>query len=269
MAYINGTHYLYTIRPGDTLYTISQRFNSPLQLIEQTNALVPPFTSPSLIYPGQLIVVPEVGVGQRPVTAYIVSPGDTLYSIGQRFAATPDVMAGLNPQITNVNLIYPGVPLNIPAFVYEVEAGQSLYRLSRQMGIPLNLLIMANLGRPGFSPDVLFEGYRLIVPLPLSRNIVVFRPLPGTHVVAGQSIEGIARAFEASIAYQVRDDRGIMITNERYMNTSAGAPAFGSFSAVLQFDQQPSTASGELWVYARSARDGRIIDLVQVRVYFE
>jgi LysM repeat protein len=268
MAIIEGIHYLYTIRPGDTLYTISQRFGSPLQLVEQTNALFPPFTDPSLIYPGQLIVVSETGVGQRSEISYIVSPGDTLYSIGQRFSATPDIMAGLNPQVTNINLIYPGVPLNIPAFIYEVEPGQSLYGLSRGMGIPLNQLIMANQGRPGFSPDLLFVGYRLIVPLPLSRNIVVFRPLPGTRITPGQAIEGIARAFEASIAYQVRDDHGVIVTKEHYLTTSAGAPAYGSFSTALVFDQTPTTAGGELWVYARSARDGRIIDLVQVRVYF-
>ncbi|MEX1031301.1 MAG: LysM peptidoglycan-binding domain-containing protein [Paenibacillaceae bacterium] len=268
MAIIEGIHYLYTIRPGDTLYTISQRFGSPIQLIEQTNALFPPFTDPFLIFPGQLIVISEIGVGQRSAISYIVSPGDTLYSIGRRFSATPDIMAGLNPQVTNINLIYPGVPLNIPAFIYEVEAGQTLYGLSRGMGIPLNQLIMANQGRPGFSPDVLFVGYRLIVPLPLSHNIIVYRPLPGTRVNSGQAIEGIARAFEASIEYQVRDDHGVVVTKEQYLTTSAGAPAYGSFSTALTFDQTPTTAGGELWVYARSAKDGRIIDLVQVRVYF-
>src|SRR5690554_2875639 len=135
MAIIEGNHYLYTIRPGDTLYTISQRFGSPLPLIEQMNALFPPFMDPSSIHPGHLIVVAEAGIGQRVTFSYIVSPGDTLYSIGQRFSAMPDIMAGINPQITNINLIYPGVPLNIPAFIYEVEAGQSLYGLSRQMGV--------------------------------------------------------------------------------------------------------------------------------------
>lgn len=268
MAIVEGIHYLYTIRPGDTIYAISQRFGSPLQLIEQTNALFPPFTDPGLVYPGQLIVVSEIGIGQRSEISYIVSPGDTLYSIGQRFSATPDIMAGLNPQVSNINLIYAGVPLNIPAFIYEVEMGQSLYGLSREMGIPLNQLIIANQGRPGFSPDVLFVGYRLIVPLPLSRNIVVFRPLPGTRVEPGQAIEGIARAFEASIEYQVRDDNGVVVTNERYLTTSGGAPVYGTFSTSLVFDRTPTTRGGELWLYSRSARDGRIIDLVQVRVYF-
>jgi len=268
VAIIEGIHYLYTIRPGDTIYAISQRFGSPLQLIEQTNALFPPFTDPGLIYPGQLIVVSETGIGQRSEISYIVSPGDSLYSIGQRFSATPDIMAGLNPQVSNVNLIYPGIPLNIPAFIYEIEMGQTLYGLSRGLGIPLNQLIMANQGRPGFSPDVLFVGYRLIVPLPLSRNIVVFRPLPGTRVEPGQAIEGIARAFEASIDYQVRDDHGVIVTNERHLTTSAGAPVYGSFSTALILDQTPTVPAGELWVYSRSARDGRIIDLVQVRIYF-
>ncbi|MEX2415844.1 MAG: LysM peptidoglycan-binding domain-containing protein [Paenibacillaceae bacterium] len=268
MAILEGIHYLYTIRPGDTLYAISQRFGSPIQLIEQTNALFPPFTDPTLIFPGQLLVVSEIGVGQRSAVSYIVNPGDSLYTISQRFSATPDIMAGLNPQITNINLIYPGIPLNIPAFIYEVEEGESLYRISSQLGIPLNQIIIANQGRAGFSPDVIYAGYRLIIPLSLSRNIVVFRPLPGSRVVPGQAIEGIARVFEATINYQIRDDHGVIVTNERYLTTSAGAPAYGSFSTALVFDRTPTTPAGELWVYSRSAKDGRIIDLVQVRIYF-
>lgn len=268
MAYIEGVHYIYTVKPGDTLYSIARRFGSTVQLIEQTNALYPPFTDPGLIFPGQLLVISETGLGQRTLVSYIVNPGDTLYSIGLRFSAIPDLLVGMNPLITNPNVIHPGVPLNVPALIYEVESGDSLYRISRTLGIPLNELIQANRGRAGFSPEVLYPGYRLIIPLPSSNNILVYRPLPGTRIVPGQAMEGIARAFEAAIDYQIRDDNGIIVTRERYLMTTAGAPEYGSFSTALLFDRQPTAGSGELWVYARSAKDGSIIDLVQVKVYF-
>lgn len=47
MAIVEGTHYIYTVRPGDTLYVIARRFGSTVQLIEQTNALYPPITDPA------------------------------------------------------------------------------------------------------------------------------------------------------------------------------------------------------------------------------
>lgn len=268
MSIVDGVFYIYTVQPGDTLYSIASRFGSTTQLIEQTNALYPPITDPGLIYPGQLLLISETGIGQRSEMYYVIRPGDSLYTIGQRFSAIPEMLVGMNPLITNANVIYAGVPLVVPATVYEVESGDSLYRISRQLGVPMNELIQANQGRPGFSPELLYPGFRLIVPLPSSRNIVVFRPLPGSRIQPGQALEGLARAFEAQIQYRLVDDNGVDVITEKSLMTSAGAPMFGTFAAALQFDAQPTASGGELWVYARSARDGRIIDLTQVRVRF-
>jgi|HigsolmetaAR204D_1030405.scaffolds.fasta_scaffold00175_24 LysM repeat protein len=268
MPVVEGTYIIYTVRPGDTLYSIARRFGSEVRLIEQTNALFPPVTDPGLIYPGQVLLIPETGFGQRSRISYLVKPGDTLYSIGLRFSATPDLLAGMNPQITDLNVLFAGLPLEVPAFIYSVEMGQSLYRISRELGVPMNEIIQANAGRPGFSPDVLYPNYELIVPLPSSRNILVFVPLPGSVVTPGQALEGIARAFEATIYYQLFDERGTNVITEKVLTVSEGAPLFGTFSTALQFDNEPAASSGELWVYARSAVDNRIIDLVQVKVRF-
>jgi LysM repeat protein len=269
VAFVEGVHYIYTVRPGDTVYSIAGRYGSTVQLIVETNTLYPPVTDPGLIYPGQVLVISETGYNQRSAVVYFVNPGDSLYTIGLRFSAIPDLLVGINPLITNPNLISAGVPLNVPAQIYEVEEGQTLAGIARRLGVPLNELIQANLGRPGFSPDVLFVGYRLIVPLPSSRNILVLRPLPGARVLPGRALEGVARVFEASIQYQLLDDNGVVVTAERSLMTSAGAPFYGTFSTAILFDRTPTAPGGELWVYARSAMDGRIIDLVQVRIYFE
>lgn len=268
MAFREGVHYIYTVRPGDTLFSIASRFGSTVQLLAQTNALFDPVADPNLISPGQVLVISEVGLEQRTAVAYIIHPGDSLYTIGQRFSATPDLLIGMNPLIANANLIYPFTPLAVPALIYDVEAGETLYGISRSLGIPMNEIIQSNRNRPGFSPDLLFIGYRLIVPLPSSSNIVAFRPVPGAVVTPGLALEGIARAFEATILYQIVDDNGTVVTRERPITTSAGAPSFGSFSTAIVFDRQPSASAGELWVYARSAADGRIIDLVQIKIRF-
>jgi LysM repeat protein len=269
MAFLNGVHTVYTVQPGDTLYAIAARSGSTVELLEETNSLFPPFTERGMIYPGQVLVVSETGIGQRSQVSYIIRPGDTLYEIGTRFSAVPEMLAGLNPLITNTNRIYPGLPLAVPALIYSVEEGESLYGISVKLGIPLKELIQANRGRPGFSPDVIWTNYRLIVPLPSSANILVLRPLPGSLIRPGQALEGLARAFEAVIQYRVLDRNQTVLTEERTIMTSAGAPSYGSFSTVIQFDRQPAVDSGEIWVYARSARDGSIIDLVHEKVRFQ
>lgn len=269
MPVMKGTYIIYTVRPGDTLYGIARRFGSEVQLIEQTNALYPPITDPGLIYPGQVLVIPETGIGQLERISYIVKPGDNLYTIGLRFSATPDLLVGLNPQITDMNLIYAGIPLEVPAFIYSVEQGESLYKISQKLGVTMNEIIQANADRPGFSPDVLYPNYELIVPLPSSRNILVRVPVPSTVITPGQALEGVARAFEATIYYQLFDENGTSVITEKFLTASIGAPQFGTFSTALQFDAQPTTSRGELWVYERSAVDGRMVDLVQVKVGFQ
>lgn len=265
---MEGVHQIYTVRPGDTLYEIANRLGSTVPLLVETNALYPPITDPEMIRPGQVLVVSEVGLDQRSKVSYVIQTGDSLFTIGVRFSANPEMLVGMNPLISDAAVIYPDLPLEVPAIVYDVEEGDSLFGISRKLGIPMKEIVQANLKRPGFSTDLIYEGFRLIVPLPSSANIVVFRPLPGTRVQPGQAVEGLARAFEAVIHYQLLDDNGVIVTEEKTLTTSAGAPSYGSFGAALLFDRQPTSRSGELWIYARSARDGNIIDLVQVKVYF-
>ncbi len=249
------------------MFTIASRFGSTVTDIQRVNHLAPPIIDPNLIYPGLTLLVPVPA--ERPYrTIYIVAPGDTLYRIGLRFSAHPDLLAGVNRRIQNPNLIFAGQPLWAPAFVYEVEPGDTLSRISRRFQVPINNIINANDGRPGFSLDLIYAGYRLLLPLPSSINIVVIRPLPGDVIRSGVRVEGFARVFEANVLMQIRDDNDVVVSNERFTTALEGAPAYGYFAATLPFDRTPTSPGGEIWVYARSAEDGRIIDLVQVRVTF-
>ncbi|WP_134684748.1 LysM peptidoglycan-binding domain-containing protein [Brevibacillus migulae] len=262
-----GTHLLYTVRPGDSLYTIADQLGTNVPSMVRMNSLVPPVTDPDRIFPGQVLLVRLPGMAEQSSVIYQVQPGDRLYQIAERFSVSVDMLAGLN-QLQQPDNLRVGQMLYIAAFVYEVEQGDSLYQISRRFGTTLSELIRANRNRPGVSPDVLYPGFRLVVPLPSSTNIVVSQPIPGTRIAPGQHLAGNARAFEATINYQIRDAMGRIVTQERAATTSQGAPAYGIFDVQLPFDQTPTTQTGILIVYTRSARDGSIQDLVEVPVVF-
>lgn len=267
MPISSGTHLLYTVRPGDTLYTIAEQLGTNVPSLVQINALYPSVTDPDRIFPGQVLVARLPGMAEQSSVLYQVQQGDTLFRIAERFSVSVDMLAGLN-QIQHPDILRVAQLLFIAAFVYEVEQGDSLYRISRRFGTPMSEIIRANRNRQGLSPNVIYPGFRLVVPLPSSTNIVVLEPLPGTRIAPGQHLTGSARAFEATINYQIRDAMGRFITEERAATAAQGAPAFGVFDVQLQFDQSPTTQNGTLMVYTRSARDGSIQDLVEVSVTF-
>lgn len=257
--------YIYTAKQGDTLYSIARRNNSSVQEILKINHLFPPVTDPGLIYPGNLLLVPDQTKSGK--TSYIIPFGDNINRIAYRFSTYSELLSGMN-RVVNPNLIYPNQQLAIPAFIYEIQMNDTLATIAQRFSVPIVRIITANQGRPGFQPDLIWPGYHLIIPLPTSRNIIVWTPLPGARIKSGQAIDGQARAFEATVLHQVRDDNGVVVSNERFTTANEGAPAYGSFTSTLPFDRNPTTRVGEVWVYTRSGNDGSIQDLVRIFVHF-
>lgn len=164
MPVAQGTFFIYTVRPGDTLYSIGQRLGSDVQRIEQLNALYPPFTDPGLIFPGQDFIVPYLYNPANQVF-YFIKPGDTLYEIATRFGSNIQQILRLNPQISNPDVIYSNTPVELPVRIYVVSSGDSLASIAGQFGLSIQQIIEVNRRRPGFSPDVLYPGYGLIIPV--------------------------------------------------------------------------------------------------------
>ncbi|WP_274363635.1 LysM peptidoglycan-binding domain-containing protein [Paenibacillus thermotolerans] len=262
-----GTHVVYRVRTGDSLYTIADQFGTSVPSLVQINSLFPPITEPDFIYPGQVLLARLPGTSQQSSVLYQVASGDTLSQIAERFSVGVDILAAVN-QIENPNNLMVAQLLYIPAFVYEVMQGDSLFRISRQFGVPMSEVVRANRNRPGFSLDLIYPGFRFVIPLRSSTNVVVFEPLPGMKVASGQRLVGVARAFEATVLYQIRDAMGRIVTRERAITAAEGAPAFGQFETQLFFDHAPTTPTGTLMVYTRSARNGSIQDLVEVPITF-
>jgi LysM repeat protein len=258
-------YYIYTVVSGDTLYSIAQRYNSSAGEMMRVNHLFPPVTDPGLIFPGDVLLVPDLVTTGK--VHYVVRSGDTMGNISYRYSTYSDLVAGIN-NLPRPELIYPLQQLVIPAFIYEVKMGDSLNSIARQYGLSLASIIRANEKRPGFQADLIWQGYHLLLPIPTMRNMVVWTPLPGSKVNSGFNIQGQARSFEANVLYQLRDANGVTVSRERFTTADIGAPAYGNFTSTVPFDRTPTAGIGELWVYTRSAKDGSIQDLVRTKVYF-
>lgn len=99
----------YTVKKGDTLSGIAQRFGTTYQHLAQINNIA----NPNLIHVGQVLKIN--GTAQTVVNntkTYIVKKGDTLSAIAKRYNTTYQEIAR-NNNIKNVNLIYPGQVLKI------------------------------------------------------------------------------------------------------------------------------------------------------------
>lgn len=145
--------YTYTVKQGDTLYSISRNSNMTLADLLANNSI----SNPNLIHVGQEINVPtesqaapaqtDALLSHQPpaapassasaapsspqtaapvpyansATTYVVQRGDTMYRIAQRYGVSVAALSGAN-NIYNVNQIQVGQVLVIPAPNYQPPA---------------------------------------------------------------------------------------------------------------------------------------------------
>lgn len=102
----------YTIRPGDTLFSLAHFFNVSLDDLLEAN----PGIDPQRLSVGQVICIPlatppaACGPGTM---EYTIRAGDTLYSLARRFNTTVVSIIGINPGI-NPNALLIGQKICIP-----------------------------------------------------------------------------------------------------------------------------------------------------------
>lgn len=100
------TTFLYTVRPGDTLWSLARRFDVTVKELVKLNGI----PDPDLIYVNQMLRIPGVAPS---IKTYTVQSGDTLWGIAQLYGITVNQIVQLN-QIQNPNLIYPGQVFCLP-----------------------------------------------------------------------------------------------------------------------------------------------------------
>jgi LysM repeat protein len=155
-------------------------------------------------------------VGTVPVLAqaqtHTVQPGETLTQIAVRYGVTVEQLASVNG-IVNPNMIYVGQILVIPGAggastgqAYQVQQGDTLYRIAQQFGTTVDHLVALN----GIAnPNVLYVGQMLVIS-PASAasstgatpatSVPSPAPTTSTHTVArGETLYLIALRYGTTI----------------------------------------------------------------------
>lgn len=125
---------------------------------------------------------------------YVIQPGDTLYSIGNRLnvsvariiAANP----GINPNSLRVGqtICIPACPPNHTAVI--IQPGDTLYAIAQEYNVTVASIIGAN---PGIDPNYLRVGQRICIPAcPPNHTSVTIR--------AGDTLYKIAQQYNVTVA---------------------------------------------------------------------
>ncbi|MEI1419956.1 muramidase family protein, partial [Bacillus cabrialesii] len=143
----------YTVKSGDNLGSIAQRFGMTLSEIQSLNNI----SNPDKIQVGQILKVyasgndSDNGGSTRKTTTYTVKSGDNLGSIAQRFGMTLSEIQSLN-NISNPDKIQVGQTLKVYASgndsdnggstrkttTYTVKSGDNLGSIAQRFGMTLS-----------------------------------------------------------------------------------------------------------------------------------
>lgn len=106
---------IYTVKAGDTLYSIAVQFRVPIPMLMFSNRNINPYN----LRIGQQICIPFARQPERRpecrdgLTPYMIQAGDTLYSIAKKNGTTVEEILKENKHIDPYNLI-PGMKICLP-----------------------------------------------------------------------------------------------------------------------------------------------------------
>ncbi len=179
----------YTVKSGDTLYAIANKYNMSVDELKKLNNL----TSNVLSIGQKLKVSSSTASDTTSNEYYTVKSGDTLYSIASKYGMSVDELKKLNNLTSNVISI--GQKLLVSSAnndmssdnMYTVKSGDTLYGIASKYDITVDVLKNAN----NLTSNTLSIGQKLIIPTNTSYNTYT--------VVAGDTLYGIAQKFGISV----------------------------------------------------------------------
>ena len=147
---------VYTVEKGDSLYSISRKYNITVDNLKSANNL-----TSNLLSIGQKLVIPKSTASSNEIT-YTVQKGDSLWLIANKYDTTVDKIKSANN--LSSNLLSIGQKLIIPSTTsyksYTVEKGDSLYSIARKYNTTVDNIKKLN----NLSSNTLSIGQKLIIP---------------------------------------------------------------------------------------------------------
>lgn len=202
---------VYTVKNGDTLYSIATKFDTTVDKIKADNNL----TSNNLVIGSTLIImnneqgfieecygdsyVPNgednISIG---TSTYTVAKGDSLYTIAKRFNTTVDELRRLNSLSSDLlsigqSLIVPNAS-NVGNIIYTVEKGDSLYSIAKKYNTTVDAIKLAN--------NLLSNSLTIgtVLEIPTNNSGVNVESNPRYHTVSkGESLYSIAKRYNTTV----------------------------------------------------------------------
>ena len=122
-----------TVRQGETLYSISERYGVPVDRIKTANNL-----SSANLAVGRTLIIPGGRSSATPVaqnSSYKVQPGESLAAIARRHGVTHQELARHN-NMSNPGSLQPGQTIQLPAGVKPVALASTGGSSARRMPLP-------------------------------------------------------------------------------------------------------------------------------------
>ena len=197
--------FMYTVKSGDTLYSIAKKYNTSVSEIIDLNYL-----TNSNLKVGQVIRIPEMYTPEDEIylpqyTNYIVKKGDTLYSIASNNNISVDILKKDNALVNDSLVIGQSLKIRVDGssyveecfgedyisednnyFTYTVKKGDSLYKIANSYNTSVSNIISLN----NLDSDVLKIGQILKIPGTSQTTYIVKK---------GDNLYDIARRFNTSV----------------------------------------------------------------------
>lgn len=214
----------HTVSEGDNFWSVAKHYEVSVAALTQVN----PGVEPTRLRIGQQLAIPATAViatvpaaSTNPARGYTVSEGDNFWSIAHRLGLDMAELKRVNADVDPLRL-RPGQVLSLPesasqaqapvranrtvgeAALYPVAPGDTLWSLSRRFGVRLETMLSAN---GELDPVHLQVGQLVTIPgagQPLASTETLVFP-----VSAGDTLWGIARRFDVSVAALLEANPGI------------------------------------------------------------
>lgn len=175
----------YTVKSGDSLWSISKKYGLTVDELKQANNL-----TSNLISVGQNLLIPKKEA-ETSTNEYIVKKGDTLYAIANKYSTTVDNLKSINNLTTDSLSI--GQVLKVPSSAlndntYVVKSGDTLYAIANKYGTTVDAIKSLN----NLSSDIL--SINQVLKIPNDETYITYT------VKKGDTLYSIAKEFNTTVS---------------------------------------------------------------------